>query len=153
MYIAVKMPQRESIMIHLLLVGLILIPVHYYACNADKRDERFAWRMFSPTRVEKCSAQFYVGDAPRAIRTSQHFHNAWVGVAQRGRRQVIEAMAQALCERNPDTAVRVRVQCEQSPNAAFQNRALLYDPNQDESSEKIELVSRGLFDFCVTGSL
>jgi len=153
MYIAAKMPRRESIAIHLLLAALILLPVHYYACNADKRDERFAWRMFSPTRVEKCSAQFYVGDEPRPIRTSKHFHNAWVGVAQRGRRQVIEGMAQALCERNPDTAVRVRVQCEQSPGAASQNKALLYDPSQDESTDKIELVSRGLFNFCMTGSL
>ena len=147
------MPRRESIAIHILLAVLILLPMHYYACNSDKRDERFAWRMFSPTRVEKCSAQFFVGDEPRPIRTSQQFHNAWVGVAQRGRQQVIEAMAQALCERNPDTAVRVRVQCEQSPGAASRNKALLYNLEQDESTDEIELVARGLFDFCSTGSL
>lgn len=153
MYIAATMPRRASIAIHLMLAALVLLPMHYYACNGDKRDERFAWRMFSPTRVEKCSAQFFVGDAPRAIRSSAEFHNAWVGIAHRGRQQVIKAMAKALCERNPDTTVRVRVQCEQSPGAASVNRALLYDPEQDESNEEIELVARGLFNFCLTEEL
>jgi hypothetical protein len=147
------MPRRASIAIHLILAAQIVFPLHYYACNSDMRDERFAWRMFSSTRVEKCSAQFFVGDSPRAIRASSEFHNAWVGIAHRGRQQVIRGMAHALCEKNPDTSVRVRVQCEQAPGAAARNKSLLYDPNQDESTEQVELVSRGLFDFCVTGDL
>ncbi len=153
MYIPATMPRRESIAIHLLLAALILSPMHYYACNGDKRDERFTWRMFSPTRVQKCSAQFFVADAPRPIRAATVFHNAWVGVAHRGRKQVIEAMATKLCELNPETSVRVRVQCEQSPGAAAKDKRLLYDPEQDESNDTIELVSRGLFDFCVTEEL
>ncbi len=153
MYISATMPRGASIAIHTLLAVLILLPMHYYACNGDMRDERFAWRMFSPTRIEKCSAQFFVGDEPSAIKSAQHFHNAWVGIAHRGRRQVIEAMAEALCKRNPDTAVRIRVQCEQYPGATSRNRALLYDAKQAESTDDIELVSRGLFDFCTTGAL
>lgn len=158
------MRDRVSIAIHLLLAALILAPMHYYTCNGDKRDERFAWRMFSPTRVEKCSAQFFLGEAPRAIRTSTEFHNAWVGVAQRGRKQVLRAMASALCEQNPDTSVRVRVLCERYPGAAARHAAeaarnptlpqsLLLDPNLSESNKDVELVSRGLFDYCVTESL
>lgn len=153
MYIAATLRDRVSIAIHLLLAALIFAPMHYYTCNSDKRDERFAWRMFSPTRVEKCSAQFFVGEAPRAIRASTQFHNAWVGVAQRGRKQVLRAMAAALCERNPDKGVRVRVLCERRPGAAASNKALLYNPNLSESNEDVEVVSRGLFDFCVTESL
>jgi hypothetical protein len=153
MYIAATMRDRASIAIHLMLAALILAPMHYYACNGDKRDERFAWRMFSPTRVEQCSAQFFVGEAPRAIRASTEFHNAWVGVAQRGRKQVLKAMAATLCERNPDKGVRIRVLCEQYPGAAASNKGLLYDPNLSESNKEIEVVSRGLFNYCVTESL
>lgn len=147
------MPRRASIAIHIILAAQIVFPLHYYACNSDMRDERFAWRMFSSTRMEKCSAQFFIGDAAQPIRSSTVFHNAWVGIAQRGRQQVIKAMAEALCEKNPETSVRVRVQCEKDPGVASRNRALLYDPNQDESTAKVEMVSRGLFDFCVTGAL
>jgi hypothetical protein len=153
MYIPATMPRRASIAIHIILAAQIVFPLHYYACNSDMRDERFAWRMFSSTRVEKCSAQFFIGDAQQPIRSSSEFHNAWVGIAHRGRRQVITAMAEALCERNPGTSVRVRVQCEQDPGVAAKNRGILFDPNQDESNEKVELVSRGLFDFCETGAL
>ena len=62
-------------------------------------------------------------------------------------------MAAKLCERHPDTSVRIRVQCEQFPGAAARDKTLLYDPEQDESNDTIELVSRGLFDFCVTEEL
>lgn len=147
------MPRRASIAIHILLAAQIVFPLHFYACNSDMRDERFAWRMFSSTRVERCSAQFFVGDALRPIRASSEFHSAWVGIAQRGRQQVIKAMAATLCDKNPDTAIRVRVQCEQTPGVAGRDKALLYEQNQEESNDKVEMVSRGLFNFCVTGDL
>lgn len=147
------MPRRASIAIHILLAVQILTPLHYYACNGDMRDERFAWRMFSSTRVEKCSAQFFIGDADQAIRASTQFHNAWVGIAQRGRKQVIRKMAQTLCDKNPGQAVRVRVQCEQFPGAARGNTRLLYDPEQSRTSDEVELAASGVFDFCTTGDL
>ena len=147
------MPRRASIAIHLLLAAQILLPLHYYACNCDKRDERFAWRMFSPTRVEKCGTQFFVGDDKRPVKISKTFHNAWLGIAQRGRKQVIEAMARRLCKENPEQRVRVRVQCENVPRVSAGRPGLLYDPNREESDDEVEMVSRGLFDFCSTGAL
>ena len=147
------MPRRASIAIHILLAAQLLLPMHYYACNSDKRDERFAWRMFSPTRIEKCSAQFFLGDVEQAIRTTAFFHSAWIGIAQRGRQSVISAMAQRLCDDNPNMAVRVRVQCEQAPGVARTDKRLLYDPSRTESDDQIEMVSRGVFDFCTIGAL
>jgi hypothetical protein len=128
------------------------LPLHYYLFRHDKRDERFAWRMFSPTRIERCGTQFFLGDSDRPIRASKYFHNAWVGLAQRGRQQVVESMAQRLCKDHPGQAVRVRIQCEQSPHSA-RGRRDLYDPARRDSDERIELVSAGAFDFCTTGSL
>lgn len=148
-----RMPQRASIAIHLLLAALILPPLYYYLASDDKRDERFAWRMFSPVRVEKCGTQIFVGDQERPTQLGASFHNAWVGVAQRGRKQVIRAMAQRLCDDNPGQAVRVRVLCEEKPQAAAAKPVMLYDPRRAESDDDIEVVSRGLFDFCATGSL
>lgn len=147
------MPRRAKIAIHLLLALQILLPLHFYACDGDKRDERFAWRMFSSTRVEKCSAQFFLGDSPRAIRTANEFHNAWVGIALRGRQSVLEGMARALCEENPGTAVRVRVLCEKEPGLSARNRGLLSDAALTRSSEKVELVADGIFNFCERGTL
>ncbi len=145
------MTKRDAIAIHILLVALFAIPLHYYTLNYDKRDERFAWRMFSPIRSEVCATQFFVGDKP--VRASQYFHTAWVGIAQRGRKQVIVQMAQKLCDDNPGKTVRVRVQCEQTPNSTAGNRIVLSDRNREESDSQVEVVSIGLFNICEMKSL
>lgn len=147
------MSRRTSIVIHVILAALLLTPLHYYLYNTDKRDERFAWRMFSPVRVESCGTQFFVGVDPKPIKTSSKFHNAWAGIAQRGWQQAISVMTQRLCDDNPETPVRVRILCEQFPQSTADNRQLLYDPKRTESDERVQLVARGLFNFCETGSL
>jgi len=145
------MNRREAIGIHLILCALLAIPLHYYTLNDDKRDERFSWRMFSPVRSERCGTQFFVDDLK--VRASQHFHNAWVGIAQRGRKQVILKMAQTLCHKFPGKSVGVRIQCEQTPNSTVRNRALLEGTERGESDERVELVSIGAFDICEMGVL
>ena len=143
------MPQRASIAIHLIVAALIAIPFRYYVSD-DKRDERFAWRMFSPIRVERCNTQFFLGDAQRPIKASKYFHNAWINIASRGRKNVVEAMAAKLCQLHPETEVRVRMLCEERPGIARENPTLW---RASESSEDIEVVSSGLFDLCETKRL
>lgn len=145
------MTKKVAIGIHVFLFVLIALPVHYYTLNRDKRDERFAWRMFSPVRSEVCSTQFFVEDRP--VQASRHFHTAWVGIAQRGRREVISAMAQHLCQKNKGKSVRVRVQCEQEPRSTAHNRRILSDSNRSEDDELVEVVSIGAFDQCEIGAL
>ena len=145
------MRRNTSIAIHAILAGLILIPLHYYTINRDKRDERFAWRMFSPIRSESCAAQFFIDNT--RFKASSVFHNAWVGIAQRGRTNVIKAMAQRLCDDNPGKSVRIRIQCEQFPASTLKNRRQLYDLSRRDSDDNVELVASGAFNFCDIGAL
>ncbi len=145
------MSKPLAIAIHLILAMLILAPLHYYTVNSDKRDERFAWRMFSPIRSETCATQFFVDGTP--IKASKKFHNAWVGIAARGRKQVVRAMAQHLCDAPGDAEITVRILCEKKPKVSANHRALLFDKNRSQSDEDIELVASGVFNFCDTGAL
>ena len=88
----------------------LALPLHYYLSpRRDPHDERFAWRMFSPIRMARCEPRFYRDDAP--IDLASQFHEAWLGLASRGRFDVIEAMAASLCERHRGAAIRVTLDC------------------------------------------
>lgn len=145
------MTTKVAIVVHAVLLVLIALPLHYYTLNRDKRDERFAWRMFSPVRSEICSTQFFIENRP--VNAGRHFHTAWVGIAQRGRKQVISSMAQRLCLENPGKSVRVRVQCEQEPGSTAHNRRILSDSKRTEDDKFVEVVSIGSFDLCEIGAL
>jgi hypothetical protein len=81
----------------------LLIPLRYYVRHRDPHDERFAWRMFSPMRMARCTPRFLVNDQPYELRRA--FHEAWVEMAERGRRRVIEAMGARVCATQPKGAV------------------------------------------------
>ena len=87
----------------------LLVPLHYYALRRDDHDERFAWRMFSSTRMLTCAVELRVDDRP--VELTAQFHDAWVAIARRGRRAVIEAMAARLCRRHPGAAVTAFLTC------------------------------------------
>jgi hypothetical protein len=88
----------------------LAIPVHYYVRHRDPHDERFAWRMFSPMRMTKCTPQFTVNDQP--VNLSLEFHEAWLEMAKRGRFNVVEAMGARLCEKHPGAAVHGLLECQ-----------------------------------------
>ena len=87
----------------------LLLPLHYYVLRHDPHDERFAWRMFSPMRMAKCSTRFSVDNQP--VQLGSEFHEAWVEIANRGRYAVLEAMASKLCQEHPGKAVELSVDC------------------------------------------
>lgn len=147
------MSRRTSIAIHAVLALLLATPLHYYWVNADRRDERFAWRMFSPIRSEKCGAQFLLGVDKTPIKASDTFHSTWVGLAARGRQQIITAMGDALCEDTPGVELRIRLQCETRPGSTAGKKGALFDRRREESDDDVEIIARGLFDFCETGAL
>jgi hypothetical protein len=87
-------------------------PLHYYLLRDDRNDERFAWRMFSPTRMLDCDPTFTVGGETRPIDLRREFHEAWLTIAKRGRIQVIERMGSVLCERYPNRPVVLAMSCQ-----------------------------------------
>ena len=72
-----------------------------------------------------------IGDQPVAL--AGKFHEAWLALAERGRRPVVEAMARRLCREQPAGAVRVDLRC-----------GTLAGPR---------VVADGSRDFCIVGEL
>ncbi len=91
------------------LAAQLLLPLHYYFARRDPHDERFAWRMFSPMRMTKCTPTFTLDDKPVAL--ASEFHEAWIELARRGRFVVVEAMGAHLCAKNPGKSLTVTLDC------------------------------------------
>jgi hypothetical protein len=87
----------------------LLLPLHYYLVRRDPHDERFAWRMFSPMRMARCTPKVVLDGKP--LELESEFHEAWLELAERGRFVVIEAMAEHLCRKHPGSSVVVTVDC------------------------------------------
>ncbi len=100
----------QGVLILVVVTSQLILPILYYVARRDPHDERFAWRMFSPMRMTKCTPHFTVDNKPVVL--SLQFHEAWIEIAKRGRFVVIEEMAARLCEKNPGSAVHVVVDCQ-----------------------------------------
>lgn len=87
----------------------LALPLHYYTTRRDPHDERFAWRMFSPMRMAKCTPTARLDATP--LRLDQRFHEAWVELARRGRFAVVEQMAAQLCREHPGQVVSIALDC------------------------------------------
>jgi hypothetical protein len=114
--------------IALFVASQLLLPLHYYLLRRDPHDERFAWRMFSPTRMTTCDAKLARDGAPIAI--GREFHDAWLTLARRGRFSVIEAMAARLCRKKPGSTVAVSLACKvgDEPAGTWSGRDLCTSP-------------------------
>jgi hypothetical protein len=95
----------------------LTLPLHYYFLRRDEHDERFAWRMFSSVRMTKCEVELRVGDEPIELR--REFHDAWIALAQRGRRNVVEAMGARLCRKHPGQPVTAHLTCRPVRGAEY----------------------------------
>jgi hypothetical protein len=101
----------------------VIAPLHYYVARRDHHDERFAWRMFSPTRLMVCSDPEDVEKQPwerrpprftvagERVVLGRQFHEAWVDLTKRGRYGVIERIGETLCAVNPGEQVRLSMAC------------------------------------------
>ncbi|HEY5925530.1 MAG TPA: hypothetical protein VIV11_27785 [Kofleriaceae bacterium] len=118
---------RGRFILAFLAVQLVL-PLHYYLLRHDPHDERFAWRMFSPMRMSRCSARFSVDKQP--VQLGTQFHEAWIEVANRGRYVVLEGMAEKLCTDNPGKPVELSVDCTylDRPDAHFGHADMCKEP-------------------------
>jgi hypothetical protein len=96
----------------------LALPAWYYVGDRDPHDERFAWRMFSPTRMVTCNIEFYEGNArtPNPERVQRELHVAWRAYLQRGRltiaRRYMEKTCQSLREQGvAEPWVSMRMTC------------------------------------------
>src|SRR4026209_2351399 len=76
----------------------LALPLQYYLARADRHDERFAWRMFSPMRMIDCTPTLKIGGTRASL--GAEVHEAWAELVRRGRLRVTEAIGARLCERN-----------------------------------------------------
>jgi hypothetical protein len=96
-------------LITVVVASQLVIPLRYYLAHRDPHDERFAWRMFSPMRMAKCTPKVALDGQPLSLESN--FHEAWIELAQRGRFVVVEAMAAHLCAQHPGSAVTISLDC------------------------------------------
>lgn len=94
------------------LTVLLVSPAWYYLGGDDELDERWAWRMFSSVRMTRCRVDWRVGDPPQSVRLHHTFHEAWIGLARRGRQMIIDSMTERLCEDHPGEPVRLLARCQ-----------------------------------------
>ena len=87
----------------------LALPLLYYVARRDPHDERFAWRMFSPMHMTRCTPTFKLDGNPVAL--ASEFHEAWLVLADRGRFVIIEKMAAHLCAQHPGSSVVVSLAC------------------------------------------
>jgi hypothetical protein len=66
--------------------------------------------MFSPMRMTTCAVTVTVDQQP--VNLGAEFHEAWIGMAARGRFVVAEAMAARLCEKNEGKSVVMTLDCK-----------------------------------------
>ncbi len=109
--------KRANIMISLTIGLSILIPLSYYMSD-DRRDERYAWRMFSAQRAEVCDAtvvEDLVGDAGKTIRKNlslvSTIHQAWVSGLKLGRPDIVDRFLAYRCEQPDVRSVQLTRDC------------------------------------------
>ncbi len=93
----------------------LLVPLRYYALSDhDPYDERFAWRMFSAVRVQRCSVavEETLGGQPRRVQLSTAVPMPWIALVERNRPAVQRGLLHFLCERSAEpTHVEIRSEC------------------------------------------
>lgn len=99
---------------------MLAIPLGYYTPGADPYDERFAWRMFSAVRVQRCELRVSEARAggERPIPLAEVLPAPWIELLKRNRPAVIERFLRWRCEqREGTTRVRLLNECRDAAGA------------------------------------
>jgi hypothetical protein len=92
-------PLRPAFLWSLVALQVLLPGLYYLRADAED-DERFAWRMFSALRFRRCrvEAQDEQGASVQALELPGVLHASWIGLVQRGRRDVVEHLLSRRCD-------------------------------------------------------
>ena len=111
--------RRVDIFIALVMIVAIGTPLSYYV-GVSGYDERFAWRMFSGKRAERCAVT--VIETREVSGREQRFklpltrliHKAWESGLKRLRPDIVEGFFDMRCEREGVRAIRMVRTCRQA---------------------------------------
>ena len=122
------MSRRSAlIFVHVFVALQLVLPLTYYVAREDRFDERFAWRMFSAERMAQCRPVFRVEGDAKPVPLGETFHEAWITIAERGRQDVVDAMARRLCADHPDKEIKLEMTCRMVSGETVQKSAGLWD--------------------------
>jgi len=130
---------RANLIIGAFLLLQLGFPASYYL-GGDPFDERFAWRMFSPVRLARCSVQAYDASSGQVpIQLSRELHVVWINLLKRARPAVIDAVADKLCsDRGTQADVRMSLTCT-PPDSVLRGVCMrLGDRNRDGVDDALE---------------
>ncbi len=125
--------RRINILILLVLFASVLIPATYYMKD-DRRDERYAWRMFSAQRAAVCDAKVVEQRASATGTLTRHdlnlvatIHQAWVGGLQLGRPDIVARFFDYRCEQPDVQQVVLTRTCHSSAGRPLPPEVLTHD--------------------------
>jgi hypothetical protein len=118
----------------LLIAGFLLLqvalPLRYYLGD-DSHDERFAWRMFSPVQMTRCSLQIEEGAERHPVRPESDVHMAFVDLMERGRPDVIDAFAARRCRKQRERGASPELYIEAICRLPKQPPRRPYEPDRN----------------------
>jgi len=88
---------------HLAVAGFLAVqfgaPMSYYL-TSRQYDERFAWRMFSPTRMIRCQArvQEWTDEGAVEVDLKREIAAPWLSWMKRGHAHILRGVGEHLCE-------------------------------------------------------
>ena len=137
-----KAPQKNTFarlrhgLIFVFLLAQLLIPLTYYTMRDNPYDERFAWRMFSATRLYQCNVEFREGraNATRPVRLGGVVHQAWINHLRRNRAEVAAALLLRRCEEPTVEEASITTICQSANGEALPQTRYLRDCDADEFS-------------------
>lgn len=103
--------KRRDIFILAVVLLQGLIPLHYYLGASHPNDERYAWRMFSETRLVSCQVRFEADGQEIPLKRS--FHSAWITLLRRGRPSVVDGVQDRICATHAGKEVTLLYRCRQ----------------------------------------
>ncbi len=89
----------------------LLLPLRYYLFDRGT-DERFSWRMFSSTRLARCTFDLEADGEPIELRRTLGVSPYTVDLIPKGDPDVVLGFMRWWCERDRVTEVRYRNRCE-----------------------------------------
>lgn len=119
----------------------VAIPASYYLVRVDRDDERFAWRMFSSQRVERCrvAARESVSvpasrgqlaattERARDVDVKRALHASWQRSLERGRSSVVEHFLASRCRQNEVRSALLDRRCMAASGELLPPRVYRYD--------------------------
>lgn len=110
----VQSRRTSNTLIGIFLVWQLALPISYYLRH-DVEDERFAWRMFSAVRLQRCEAYAFDHNAVgqwRRVDLRTHLHPAWRSLIAKSRATVTEAFLRHRCRLTDAHQTKVETFCK-----------------------------------------